>query len=71
MKKLKPCPFCGGKAKINKMPYGDNYKVYCPKCGIAMGFTYSHIHPKTEEEAVTAWNTRSKKKECDKCGEEV
>jgi len=59
LSELKPCPFCGGEAKINKMPYGDTYKVTCYGCGITIGFTYSHIHPKTKEEAVTAWNTRN------------
>lgn len=40
--KLKPCPFCGGKAKIHSessFSSHDNYKIWvyakCPKCNIS------------------------------------
>ena len=37
--KLKPCPFCGGKAKIEDMGYPHH--VYCTKCYARIrGFGY-------------------------------
>ena len=57
MTKLKPCPFCGGEAKIiqGSLYYGyrvgcENYR--CTTCPI----TYSYH---TIEEAIEAWNTRA------------
>jgi Lar family restriction alleviation protein len=32
MDKLKPCPFCGGKATVWKDLTQDWYQVYCEKC---------------------------------------
>ena len=52
-KKLKPCPFCGGEAKLF-LDEASYYKsqVYCKKCGVRTN--REHI----PEIAVTAWNTR-------------
>lgn len=51
MEKLKPCPFCGGEAKVQRFP--RNYSVYCTECGArTMSFK------PTEEEAVEDWNRR-------------
>lgn len=54
---LKPCPFCGGEAKIDSWNSTDGYmndwwkRVQCTVCDIAkLG--------KTEEEVIEAWNTR-------------
>ena len=52
MTELKPCPFCGGEAKINL--FLGNYCVACNNC---MGAILP-AKGMTEEEAVTAWNTR-------------
>lgn len=54
--KLKPCPFCGGEAKINRMPHLWEYSVQCNNVDCI-------VHPETEgyekgEEAIEAWNTR-------------
>lgn len=54
--KLKPCPFCGGEAKINRMPHLWEYSVQCNDVDCI-------VHPETEgyekrEEAIEAWNTR-------------
>jgi hypothetical protein len=34
---LKPCPFCGGGAKIKpgRVYYDDCVRVHCPECGCA------------------------------------
>lgn len=52
MDKLKTCPFCGGKAKLEDL--GDyRYFVRCEKCGINQDHLY---HDKRA--AVIAWNRR-------------
>lgn len=53
---LLPCPFCGGEAKINRMPHLWEYSVQCNDVDCI-------VHPETEgyekrEEAIEAWNTR-------------
>ena len=66
MAELKPCPFCGGKArhkaaKFNKLgAYGDKkddlkwHAIYCTTCKLSQpARTYF-----AEEEAVEAWNRR-------------
>ena len=53
---LKPCPFCGGEAKIiedrhlSGQPY---YWICCSKCKIEQGKTYSSKYYATH-----VWNTR-------------
>lgn len=53
--KLKPCPFCGGKAHIMKMGYP--HWIYCEKCG-------AKVHggvvgeKEGEEASIKAWNRR-------------
>jgi Lar family restriction alleviation protein len=67
MEKLKPCPFCGGKAAI----YGTYrkgeaaiyprfgtlgiYDVRCQECNAGFGDTYT-----TEELVIEKWNRRVK-----------
>lgn len=48
---LKPCPFCGHKAVLNKSPDGKYYWVTCTgdECG---------SFKLTKEEAIDAWNKR-------------
>lgn len=49
--KLKPCPFCGGKAKVWK---SGSYGVVCNTCDANTGFIYPN-----EQEPVEAWNKRN------------
>ena len=54
--KLKPCPFCGGKASLN-----DNSScsyVHCEKCG-ATGESFNMSKKySSDEKAAEAWNRR-------------
>lgn len=52
--KLKPCPFCGGEAKIATHDWGysvKDYLVYC-SCGCELKKFMS------KEDAINDWNTR-------------
>ena len=51
MTDLKPCPFCGGKAKSKGYQIG--FRVMCPECG-GRAKLFS-----TAEEAIEAWNRRA------------
>lgn len=60
MIELKPCPFCGGEAKIHKsgfeywtsMPH--NFTVYCVACGASVRRFYEN-----EQKSIEAWNRRA------------
>ena len=58
MEKLKPCPFCGGKAEARDGLYTQmitiSDSVECTVCGVA-------IYKESFIEAIEAWNTRTKK----------
>lgn len=57
---LKPCPFCGGEARISADPetVRDSqgrkwaYTVVCDRCAASSGLTFK------PERAAAAWNTR-------------
>ena len=60
---LKPCPFCGGTAYIDKHSFYNeqtkgftdhNYGVFCGNCGAQTAQYYL-----TEKQAKGAWNTRT------------
>lgn len=60
--KIKPCPFCGSKAKAWKTRWKDdeeqtpiNWTIGC-SCGCAL-----HQYYASEADAIKAWNTRSNK----------
>jgi len=65
--KIKPCPFCGGKAEIFQassldlgVGYGDHEPgIGCPVCHFA-------IYRKTQHETLAVWNTRKTAKENEK-----
>ena len=54
MKELKPCPFCGGKARIARNVIYNSYAVHCTKC---MASVIGHIGM-GEEEIINEWNRR-------------
>lgn len=69
--KLKACPFCGGKAKLMAMGYGDE-KLYGIFCTADLKQEYQHGHfidnYRDKEEAITTWNTRINVGDKDKKG---
>jgi Lar family restriction alleviation protein len=52
---LKPCPFCGGSAQLNRLggKRSTHAWVECTKCRVVLHFRT------TFEAAVAAWNTRA------------
>jgi len=55
MVKLKPCPFCGNEAYIEKFGGGCVY-IACRRCGCRTGTHYAETHDKAIVTAVSAWN---------------
>lgn len=54
--KLKPCPFCGGKAVVGwQVMHGD--KIWHVECQ-SVECSTSECYRKTRREAIAAWNTR-------------
>jgi Lar family restriction alleviation protein len=66
---LKPCPFCGGKAKVGSRPedwgrYDAKYRIECEKCEASSGWYNTRYSENLEENfykkrAIEAWNKRS------------
>lgn len=58
---LKPCPFCGGKAKIVNIgdcDGSDFYMIVCTKCTTSTSFGFKS---RTKLDVIKAWNRRTKK----------
>lgn len=57
---LKPCPFCGGKAKLSKYHVGGitAWAVYCEKSSQDLSCCAQMTSIKSEEDAINAWNRR-------------
>ena len=54
MAELKPCPFCGGEAKMANTDIGG-WPVYCINCPC----DYGRYWFATKQKAIEAWNRRS------------
>lgn len=58
MSELKPCPFCGEKAKAyheESWAHGEGYYVSCTNCGVRQWWLFNF-----EADAIEAWNRRTK-----------
>lgn len=55
--KLKPCPFCGGKAERFTSPFKGTQMFVCNGCGADVCFFGAEYEPDASE----AWNRRVKK----------
>ena len=51
--KLKPCPFCGGKAYILFSKENKQYHIHCDNCRGRVSYL------KTKKEATVTWNRRA------------
>lgn len=59
---LKPCPFCGGKARIVIAPLMGTRAFICDKCGADVMFYGAE---KDTQKAVNAWNRRANDEQTD------
>ena len=60
MEKLKPCPYCNGKAKMQyRMPYTV---VYCENGCVQMRVSDSYEQEDSKAEAVEEWNRMASRK---------
>lgn len=58
MEKLKPCPFCGGEAKLQEQIIAKGaWSVVCHKCGAHIFFYGAEWNKVTN---VKRWNRRAK-----------
>ena len=62
--KLKPCPFCGGRAHIEDISEPDDmgpiWMILCKKCGASASFGMDGCDA-TQVETVDSWNRRAEK----------
>lgn len=59
--KLKPCPFCGGKARLlSEMRFDKQKKAWFAACGgLGCGVMPETIDADTPQEAAEIWNRRA------------
>lgn len=62
--KLKPCPFCGGEAKIYRGAF-ESYRAECKKCGVATMLCLDAPKNSGELEAIEIWNKRTPLIDCE------
>ena len=57
---LKPCPFCGGEASLERVRGDDHYSyVYCKKCFCSTKLLACHTQYDCDELVIKMWNRRS------------
>ena len=64
MEKLKPCPFCGGEAKLHYCMSLENETMaarYEGKMGVHCTVCHIATMPMSEEDAIKAWNRRAER----------
>ena len=60
MPELKPCPFCGGEAKLQDTTYGNNISAYVVRCkNIDCDIRPATSYFRLKKEAIERWNRRS------------
>jgi Lar family restriction alleviation protein len=52
---LKPCPFCGGVAKLSVFPCDETASINCTKCRAGFG----KRGPTAKRRVIAAWNRRA------------
>lgn len=59
--KLKPCPFCGGKASLYTLYDGNRtyYVIVCETAGCRASEDYAWSYQDDKMTAVSAWNNRT------------
>lgn len=65
---LKPCPFCGGEARLEK-DYDGGWSAFvmCDKCLARTGLISANIRYCANDKAIEVWNNRVSGKEKDPC----
>lgn len=57
---LKPCPFCGGDAKLRDTTYGNNISAYVVRCGnVDCDVRPTTSYFRVRKDAIERWNRRA------------
>ena len=63
MPELKPCPFCGGEAKVQVYNEWTHFSIDCKRCPASIGKDIYRNGFAKKCEAIAAWNNRQGKTE--------
>lgn len=58
MDKLKPCPFCGGKAELENSMRENCSRIKCTKCRVKTEAFIKSFKYSSDQLAAEAWNRR-------------